>query len=288
MRKFTIKSIGLVVALSIFTNNINAQRGGRLGVITGVSKISLNNANDKAAGESKLALLNTMGAHYGIEAGYHFRYFGVSAQLMRSQAGQKYMVGGINPARTSFTYVKPTFLIHFNSNPKNEVRLSGYLGAAYAAMTNYYDIYTTPDPFTGGVRSAVWNNKNLTIASDTGLLKGNVNQQIYNTSDVHLVAALGIDVRLATKWLLGVHTRMDMGMQPIDNLNKLSFKYENPLIPSDLTYEPWKNIRHRFAAPDLTYKTIRTETNNMSLGVFVSLKYLLFSAANYEYEMNGY
>jgi hypothetical protein len=286
MRNIQIKFTGLIIIICLFSNIAKGQRGGRLGMVTGVSAISINNPNDLAADDKKLAVLPTKGVHYGVEVGYNFRYFGISAQLLRSQAGQKYLIGSSLPEQTRFVYAKPTILFHFNSNPKNDVRFSGYLGTAYGMMTKFTEDTYFPNPVTGQITTSNWTDKQLTL-TDTGVIKADVTQQIYATSDLSLILALGTEVRLAKRWLLGMHARMDMGLQPIENLNKLTLKYQDADLGSVINYEHWKNTPYKYTK-DLTYTKVRAESKNMSMGVFISLKYILFSGTIYDYEMEGY
>ncbi len=285
MKKTNQLIAGFAILASLFSTNLQAQRGVRISAITGVSSISIKNAADASAKESVLKQLPTGGVHYGVEAAYHFRYFGIGMQLMRSQAGQKYMVDALYAAQTRFTYIKPTFLLHFNTNPANDLRLSGFAGVGYGLMNSFRETNYAPNAF-GGLTKYTWQDKTYT-QQDTGTIVANVNQQIYGTTDMNIVGGLGVDIRMSKRWLLGIHGRVDLGNTVLENNSKLIAKFDDNKLPTNNAYQPWFGVPSKFHYDEDLIK-IRTGSKNMSMGVFVSLRYMLFSASNYEYEMNGY
>ena len=274
-----------VLILLALTLPTFAQQGGRIGIISGVANTSMVNADDTKADDRVFKLLPTFGFSSGIELSYNWRYFGVGAQLMKSQAGQRYNYYG-QTQETRLNYIKPTFLIHFNSNPKNPVRFSGYFGAAYGILNSYKEISQITNPVTRAITYSTIQNKEYTM-QDTGFIAGTLSDGIYYKSDASVVAALGADFKWSNSWLFGIHARLDMGMEKLENYDKLKQKYTVGATTYTYDYEHWKYRPSKFDYQP-TYNGVRATSTNMSMGIYVSIKYILMSKEVREYERYGY
>jgi Outer membrane protein beta-barrel domain len=264
---------------------VNAQRGGRLGIVTGAASISMVNADDNATDKAKLKAIPTLGWQRGVEIGYAWRYFGVSMQLMHSQFGQKYLLGS-NFAQTKLNYTRPTVLFNFTSNPKNDIRFSGFLGTAIGFLNSYSDMVQTVNPVTGMMTTTTFANKTFKI-SDTGTLSGTISDNVYFKTDNSLVVGLGAEFRFAERWLVGVHGRLDYGLEKLENYDNLKKKYSigNQNYSTDYLHWVGKPNKYEYAP---FYNSVRKPSTNMAYGMYLSIKYIIPSKHILEYEMNGY
>jgi Outer membrane protein beta-barrel domain len=262
-----------------------AQQGGRIGVVGGVAFTAMQNADDQKAGNGTLQMLPTFGFQTGLEFGYSWRYIGVSAQLIKSQAGQRYNFMG-QTQETRLNYVKPTLLIHFNSNPKETIRFSGFIGGAYGVLTSYKEISQITNPITKAITYTTIHNTDYTI-QDTGIIQGTLSNGIYYKSDALAVAGLGIDCRVNERLLLGIHARMDFGLEKLENYDKIKQKFVANNVSYTYDYEYWRNRPSKYDYQTI-YEKVRPGSNNLLGGLYVSLKYILASKQVREYERYGY
>jgi hypothetical protein len=278
-----IYSILLVLCIGL---QVNAQQGGRFGVVSGVAFTSMLNADDSKAGVNTLRLLPTFGYQTGVEVGYSWRYVGLSAQLMKSQAGQRYNFFG-QTQETRLNYVKPTVLINFNSNPKHTVRFSGFVGGAYGILTNYKEISQITNPITKDIVYTTINNSDYTIQQGNSTINGTLSDGIYYNSDAIVIAGLGLDCRLNEKLLLGIHARLDFGLEKLENYSILKQKYTVNNVPYTYDYEYWRYRPSKYEYQTI-YNNVRQGSSNLLGGIYVSLKYIMMSKEVREYERYGY
>ncbi len=278
-----MKRIFILAIAVLFVFVANAQQGGRISAFTGATKVSLTNADDsKAAG---LQLLPTAAAQYGVEVGYGWRYFGIGFQLARFTNGQRYNYYG-QFQKTCLQYVKPSFLLRFNSNPKNDVQFTGFVGGYYAALTNYKDESQLVDPVTKAITYNTIANKTFSL-QDTGSIAGTISNGIYYSSDAGAIAGIGLDFRLTQTWHLGISARVDIGVEKLENYDKMQQKYTIGKTAYTYDYEHWRYKPSKFDYQPL-YNGVRASSTNMSTGVFVNLTYLLLSREVRDYERYGY
>jgi hypothetical protein len=280
-----IKYFSIIIVLLSSYVGVFGQQGARVGLVTSANLISMVNADDAAASDNVLKQLPTFGMQNGLDVAYHWRFVGIGSQFLFSQNGQKYTFYG-QRAETKLNYFKPTLLIHFNTNPKNDVRLSGYLGGAYGILRNYAEISQITNPVTKAITYSTYQNKNFSII-DTGNLNGTISEGIYYPSDASVVGALGLDFRMNTRWLMGIHFRIDLGMEKLENYNKVKLKYSIDNVPYSFDYEHWKNRASKFDEQNL-YTAVRKPSTNLSYGAMISIKYLILNDAVREYERYGY
>jgi hypothetical protein len=285
MKYLMITSFRIFVLLLLSNTVVHAQQGARIGFVSQAGIVGMVNADDDGADDAALKVLPTFGTQNGIDAAYHWRYFGIGAQLLYTRNGQKYNYFS-QTAETKLNYIKPCLLIHFNTNPKNPVRLSGYVGGAYGALQNYAEISQITNPVTKAITYTTFKNNEFSI-QDTGFVSGTLSEGIYYKSDASIVGSLGLDFRMSQRWLLGMHFRVDLGMEKLENYNKIKMRYEINNVPYTFDYEHWKNKITKFETQPL-YNSVRKPSTNISYGVIVSLKYLILSEAVNEYERYGY
>jgi hypothetical protein len=263
----------------------NAQQGGRIGVIAGVANVSMVNADDAKTNPNILKMIPTFGFQKGLDAAYHWRYFGVGAQLMSSQFGQQYNYYGMHQ-QTRLNYIRPSFLVHFNSNPKHAIRFSGYVGGAYGILNNYKDVSQVANPLTKRITYTTYQNSEFSI-TDTSTISGTLDKGIYYASDASIIGALGADFRFNQRWLIGLHARVDYGMEKLENYEKIKQKYTINNTAYSYDFEPWRNKPSKYDNQPL-YSGVRTPSSNLAVGVYISIKYLLLSDQVLEYERYGY
>jgi hypothetical protein len=278
-----LKLFSLVLCCVAIT--AQAQQGGRFGLLMGVNKVSMVNTDDDKVSTDILVKAPTFGFAKGIEAAYHWRWFGLGAQLTHAQTGQKYSYYG-QTQETRLRYYKPTLLLHFNTNPKKDIRLSGFVGGAYGILNKYHEISQITNPVNGAITYTTFTNKEFSI-TDTGTITGTLSNGIYYNTDASFVAGLGVDFRLSTTWLFGIHYRMDMGMEKLENYDKIKQKYSINNVNYSYDYEHWKYRPSKYDYQPL-YTGVRPASTNMAHGIYFSLKYLLLSEAVKEYERYGY
>jgi Outer membrane protein beta-barrel domain len=264
---------------------VNAQRGGRLGIVTGAASIQMVNADDNAADKTKLKSIATLGWQRGVELGYTWRYFGLSLQVMNSQFGQKYMIGS-NFAQTKLNYTRPTLLFNFTSNPRNDIRFSGFLGGALGFLNSYSDVSQTVNPITGMLTTTTYSNKTFTI-NDTGKLNGTLSDGVYFKTDNSLVVGLGAEFRFSERWLVAVHGRLDYGIEKLENYDNLKLKYSIGNQDYSKDYQHWRGKPSKYEYSPF-YSGVRKPSSNLAYGMYVSIKYIIPSQHILEYEMNGY
>jgi hypothetical protein len=281
-----MKRIICIGLFLVFAAQSFAQQGARVGLLTGVTSISMQNADDNAAKSRGLQLLPTYGFQFGGEFAYMFRYFGVGFQLTHTQAGQRYNYND-EFQKTSLRYIKPTLVAHFTSNPKNLVRFSGYVGGYFSSLYNYKEESQTNNPVTNAISYSTIHNNEYTV-QDTGFARYQLNKGVYFATDAGLVAAIGADFRLDQNWMFGIHTRVDYGMEKLENYEKIkltTIQDDGKTFTTD--YEHWRRRRSKWDYQP-GYNQVRASSTNMSYGVFISLKYILLSNAVKEYERYGY
>jgi hypothetical protein len=277
----TIAAAGLLL-LSI---NSFAQRGGRLGVVMGAASVSINNADDKNAPDSVLLPIGTAGFQRGIEVGYMWRYVGISAQVMGSQFGQKYKLGNYN-AKTSLNYIRPTILINATTTTKKDFRLTAQVGGYLGMLTTYKDVVQGANAITNEPEQTLIENFDYTTTGPDKL-NATLSKPIYYNSDAGLVFALGGEFRFAPRWIFGMQARMDMGLETIENYDKLKFRYDLNGTPYSVDYEHWKNTPYKYRT-DALYTGVRKPSTNSALGGYLTIRYVLQSRTVMEYEMDGY
>jgi hypothetical protein len=283
--KIYMRKLITISSLLLLSLYVSAQQGGRVGIIGGITKISMVNNDDAAANKKILQLLPTMGTNIGLEASYNWRFFGLGMQLMRSELGQNYNFYG-QSAQTRLNYTKPCLFLAANSNPKNDIRFSMQLGAYYGILNNYSETSRILNPVTGNLNYTTFINKEFTI-TDTGMINGTIDKGIYFNSDAGAFGAIGVDVRFAPMWLVGIHARADYGMEKLENYEKQKQKYVIGEQTYSFDYEHWKGRTSKFDYQP-TFTGVRTASTNMSMGVYISVRYLLMSQAVKEYEKYGY
>jgi hypothetical protein len=281
-----MRSILILFSLSFLSISAIAQRGGRLGMVYGVAKTSMQNKDDLAVDKKILQLLPTAGSQYGVEAGYAWRYFGVSMQIMRNHYGQAYLRDNYLTARTRLTYTRPSFILNFNSNPAKDVRICGYFGAGYGTLNKYKDVANYHNPATGAITTAEYANSNFTI-SDTNTVGGYLSSGIYYKSDVTAFGALGTEVRIDKRWLCNLMLRTDYGIEKLENYNKTKRTFVNGTATTTSDYEHWRYSTSKFER-DVNYSTIRTASNNFAFGLYFGFKYIIPSKAILDYEIDGF
>ena len=282
MRKYI-----LIVTILLFSFNSFAQYGLRFGLVGAVAFTGLKNSQDAGYDKKVLTLKPTTHFQRGIEFGYAWRYMGISSQLLWNTCGQKYTFGG-NYAEDRLHYTSPSLQLNFNSNPRNDIRFSGYIGVAYGILTGYREVLQYSDPQTGALVKATIEN-NVGSVVDTNTITYNNSQWIYKKNDLSAYIGLGADFRLSKTMLLGVHARFNYGLQGIENNNKIPTKITSEGITYSSTIQPFYDIKAKFIADTDPNKVIsRTSTNNVSEGIYVSLKYMMHSKNPLHYEMDGY
>jgi hypothetical protein len=265
--------------------SVSAQQGARIGVVIGAANTSMVNADDAKANDNILKLVPTFGFQKGLDFAYHWRFIGVGAQLMSSQFGQKYNFYG-QAQQTRLNYIRPSLLIHFNTNPKRDIRFSGYIGGAYGMLNNYKEISQISNPLTKAITYTTFSNKEYTIA-DTSTINGTISEGIYYKTDASIIAALGLDFRFDKRWLIGLHARADYGMEKLENYDKVKQKFNIGTNVYSYDYEHWRNKPSKYDYQPL-YSNVRASSTNLAMGLYISVKYLLLSEAVKEYERYGY
>jgi hypothetical protein len=262
-----------------------AQRGGRLGIIMGAAKTSINNADDKSAPADKLLPIGTAGFQRGVEVGYMWRFFGLSAQVMGSQFGQKYKLGNYN-ATTRLNYIRPTILLNGTTSTKKDFRLTAQIGGYLGMLTSYKDVVQGANAVTGEPEQTLIENLNYTVTGPNEL-DATVSKPIYYNSDAGLVFALGMEFRFTSRVIFGLQGRIDMGMETIENYDKMKLKYNLNETAYSVDYEHWRNTPYKYRT-DLLYTGVRKPSTNAATGAYLTLRYVLQSRTVMEYEMDGY
>lgn len=281
-----MRSILIIITLSILSISTNAQRGGRLGATYGVASTQMSNANDAAADAKILKALPTAGSQYGLELGYMWRYFGISLQVMRNHYGQNYLRDNYLPASTKLTYTRPSFVVNFNSNPAKTVRLCGYGGLGYGLLNKYRETAAYHNPATGVIRTEEYTKSSFTI-SDTNTVSGFLNDNIYYRSDATAFGALGAEIRIDQKWLCNFMVRVDYGLEKLENYERMKRTVVNGSQTITTDYEHWRYAPSKFER-DFMYTGVRTGSSNFATGIYFGVKYILASKAVLDYEMDGY
>jgi hypothetical protein len=279
------KLYSILVLLCIAASS-NAQQGGRFGVLSGVAFTSMQNADDNKVGVNTLRMVPTFGFQTGIELGYSWRFVGISAQLVKSQAGQRYTFFN-QTQETRLNYLKPTVLVNFNSNPKHTIRFSGFLGGAYGILTSYKEISQITNPINKAIIYTTIHNNDFTIQQDTSTINGTFSNGIYYKSDAMVVGGLGLDCRLSEKLLLGIHARVDLGLEKLENYDVLKQKYTVNNVAYTYDYEYWRYRPSKYEYQTI-YNGVRPGSANLLGGLYVSLKYIMMSKEVREYERYGY
>jgi hypothetical protein len=287
-KQFMLKKYTGVFVLLMLVVAAKAQRGGRIGLVTGVTSISLRNADDAKANENVLKNAPTLGFHKGIEVGYNWRYFGVYSQFNWMQNGQNYRLGS-NYANTRLNYFRPTVLFSVNSNPRKRIRFSAQLGAAYGILNNYKEYSNTISPTTLSQVYTEYNNTSYMQVISNDTITGNIGKGIYFKNDISAIIALGAEFRFAPNWIVGLHARVDYGLENLENYDRTTITYKQSGVTGEFKsdYEHWRYTPSKFSY-DPFYFDVRKPSQNMSMGGFLSVKYILESKQILQYEMDGW
>jgi hypothetical protein len=281
-----MRSLLLVLGLTFICHSLLAQRGGRLGVVYGVARTSMMNADDSKADARVLKLLPTYGAQKGLEIGYGFRYFGISLQIMRNKYGQAYLRDNYLTARTSLTYTRPSVVLNFNSNPAKDVRFCGNVGVGYGFLNKLSDVANYHNPATGVITTASYSKTEYTI-TDTNVQKGFLSNSIYYNSDVTAFGSLGMEVRMNPRWLVAFTLRGDFGLEKLENYDAIKKTVLNGTTSTTSDYEHWRYSPTKYER-DFMYSGVRAASNNFAAGMYISIKYVIPSKAIMDYEMSGF
>ncbi len=275
-----------ILALCLITLNVFAQRGARIGFLMGVGKTSITSADDKAAPANTLKLLPSGGYSFGVEAGYHWRFMNASIQFAQTKNNQSYNYFG-NNAYTSLNYFRPTALIGFNSNMNKNVRFIGQIGAAYGLLTSYKEVVRGFNPVTGAITYEEFSNTNYTFR-DTNTTTGTLSEGLYYKSDISAIVAIGMEIRMSKRWNLTLQTRVDYGLEALENYNKIKTTTTvNEITSTNPNYEHWRYTPYKFET-DYFYNGVRKPSKNLSIGGFFSFKYSIPSKKILDIEMDEF
>jgi hypothetical protein len=282
MRKY------LILVLIVFSiNNLQAQVGARVGLINGIAISTMQNTDDAKAGEKILKTVSTPKHQFGIDAAYHWRWVGIGAQLLYARAGQNYNFYN-QFATTRLNYLKPVLLFHFNSNPKKKIRMSGFVGGYYASLLNFTEYSQNANNADNSITNTYITKNNIaTLRNADTTLNAPLRGSIYYPSDAGVVFGIGADFRYARKWIIGLHARVDYGLEKLENYNSIQQVYVENGKEKTFSYEHWKYRPSKF---DLQYShpNVRASSTNLSYGLYLNVKYMLLSDNVYDYERYGY
>lgn len=263
----------------------NAQNEGRFGIISGVNKTSLNNVVDKNFGD----MLPTFKPTYGVEAGYHFTLFkaiptGFTLQLANNKLGQNYrgyyQDSSDYWAYRRLNYVRAGLGWHIGTNIRRQVSVTFTTGMTIGFLTSYQDRYELRRYNNDRLITDIKDND--VSYYDTVLVKGTLNNSLFNKSDMTFFTSLGMDFLLNKRFVLGVLFRYDMGLKPVENTTaKFSINYQTS--PTTIqNYYPY-NTKMIYRTPIDPTKPIREETTNQYMGIYLSLKYRIFNKEKIEF-----
>lgn len=278
-----MKKTLVVILLTIMYTNSFAQNEGRIGLYSGISKTTLLNADDLAFGD----YLPTYKPSTGIEAGYHFTLFhalpmGISFQCGNSKSGQDYR--GFYADSTSYyaytrlNYVRTGLALHFGTNPRRAVSLDMSVGANIGFLTNYQEKY---ELIRYNNDRLILNIKNNEVYKyDTYEQKGSLTSPLYNKIDKAVFGTMGLNFLFSKSWAFGFYARVDYGLTDIENKIKRNINYNT--VPSSSEQYKIFNTEVKYHGPtsDLV---VHGPTNNVGIGIFLSLKYRIFNKEKVEF-----
>lgn len=137
----------------------------------------------------------TFGNAFGANVEFHFSdVFGIGTGFLYSQEGQKYTPEGVEHT-TEINYIKVPFLLHLNSDANSGVIFMVDLGFQYALVSS------------------------AKISGDFDLQDENGNEidsdDIFNKSNIGVVAAAGPGFRLGDNFMLTIKLRWDLQLKDI-------------------------------------------------------------------------
>lgn len=260
-----------------------AQNEGRLSIYTGISRTSLNNADDKKQDD----LTPTFKPSVGIQGAYHFTLFkklplGFSANAEYAGMGQnyrgEYQDSNSYYAYSRLSYFRLGFNFHASTNPRRQVALTYSSGIMLGFLSNYQERYEVIRYNNDRLIMDIQNN-NATV-SDTALLTGSLKNPLYNKSDLVTTHTLGLDFLISKKLVFGFYGRFDLGLKSVEtNLDNAINLDTKPA--SVFQYQPNRlPTKHR---GEYTTDPKRGPTNNMAMGIYFTLRYRLYNPEKVEF-----
>ena len=278
-----MKKALVIIFLSVISFQLSAQNEGRIGLFQGVSKTSLYNKDDASFGD----YLPTIKPTVGIDAGYHFTLFhvlpmGFSLQFSRNSAGQNYR-GFYTDSTSYYAYTRLTYLrtglaLHMGTNPRRQVSLDFTYGANIGFLTNYQERY---EIIRYNNDRYILNIKNSDVAvHDTSDLKGTLTSPLYNKTDLNVFGSLGLNFLIAKNWVFGFYGRLDYGLSPVENTQKINVNYDTQPSTSDNFKIFNTKVKYHGPTDDLV---THSATNNIGYGMYLTLKYRIYNKEKIEF-----
>jgi hypothetical protein len=260
---FTRKVI-TVSALSLLAGQMYAQKGFDLGLRGTVLTSSLLNEKDQAAGP-ELDYKNKVNVGGGIAAGYNFdNHMGVELDILYSKQGQGYvgdpaqitpMTNGVLILSQEFQKLASANNIAFTTNYTANIALYTlkipilfrYTGDAKKPW--YFSSFIGPQI---NLLNSVAMQVNGANASFTCAGFAAIDQ--YKKTTIDAVVGVGVGINLSDNFVLGVHLRLDYGLNDVEN------KSEVPSGSTNKLYDPTRAATHNATGGgliSLNYKFIK-------------------------------